>query len=66
MLVLAKLTLILVHGGHLEKSVSADAVSDLWDQGKSALDAQLAKLTTYTQNKLLVRQEWRIFRNYFC
>ncbi|KAI0410943.1 hypothetical protein F5X98DRAFT_384601 [Xylaria grammica] len=35
-----------------------DAVSDLWDKGKAALDAQLLKSTTCTRDKLLVRREW--------
>jgi len=39
-------------------SVYGDAVSDLWDKGKAALDAQLAKSTTCTKDKLLVRREW--------
>ncbi|KAI0016289.1 hypothetical protein F4780DRAFT_696440 [Xylariomycetidae sp. FL0641] len=39
-------------------AASADAVSDLWDKGKPALEAQLAKSTTCTKENLLVRQEW--------
>ncbi|KAI1337879.1 Di-copper centre-containing protein [Xylariaceae sp. FL0016] len=36
----------------------SDAVSDLWDNGKAALDAQLAKSSTCTRDKLMVRREW--------
>ncbi|KAI0147191.1 Di-copper centre-containing protein [Xylariaceae sp. FL1272] len=35
-----------------------DATSDLWDKGKAALDAQLAKSTTCTNDTLQVRREW--------
>jgi tyrosinase len=37
---------------------TADAVSDLQDKGRAAINAQLAKSTTCTKDKLLVRQEW--------
>ncbi|KAI1815974.1 Di-copper centre-containing protein [Poronia punctata] len=42
----------------LAASVYGDAVSDLWDQGNPALEAQLAKSTTCTKDKLQVRREW--------
>lgn len=38
--------------------IRGDAVSDLWDKGKPALDAQLAKSTTCTKDQLVVRREW--------
>ena len=38
--------------------VSADAVKDLQDKGRAALDAQLAKSTTCTKAKLQIRREW--------
>ena len=36
----------------------ADAVGDLQTKGRAALDAQLAKSTTCTSGKLMVRKEW--------
>ncbi|KAH8157567.1 hypothetical protein CIB48_g10675 [Xylaria polymorpha] len=39
-------------------TVYGDAVSDLWNKGKPALDAQLAKSKTCTKENLLVRREW--------
>lgn len=38
--------------------VRGDAVSDLWNKGKPALDAQLTTSKTCTKDKLLVRREW--------
>ncbi|KUJ22160.1 Di-copper centre-containing protein [Mollisia scopiformis] len=38
--------------------VSADAVLDLQTKGKPALLAQLAKSTTCTKDKIMVRKEW--------
>lgn len=37
---------------------SADAVTDLQTKGKPALLAQLAKSTTCTKDKIVVRKEW--------
>jgi tyrosinase len=37
---------------------SADLVSDLQNKGRPAIDAQLAKSTTCTKDKLTVRKEW--------
>ncbi|KAI0201444.1 Di-copper centre-containing protein [Astrocystis sublimbata] len=42
----------------LAAGVYGDAVSDLWDKGKAALDAQLAKSSTCTKENMLVRREW--------
>ncbi|KAI5924999.1 hypothetical protein F4810DRAFT_718825 [Camillea tinctor] len=58
MSILMSVLRILAHAAILGSLVSGDAVSDLWDQGKASLDAQLAKSTTCTQDNLLVRQEW--------
>ncbi|KAI8627356.1 Di-copper centre-containing protein [Xylariaceae sp. FL1651] len=58
MLSITKLALFCANLLLLLTSVYADAVSDLWDKGKPALDAQLAKSTTCTKDKLLVRREW--------
>ncbi len=38
--------------------VSADAVSDLQDKGRAAVNAQLAKSKTCTAANLKVRKEW--------
>ncbi|KAL2169412.1 hypothetical protein VTG60DRAFT_6041 [Thermothelomyces hinnuleus] len=38
--------------------VSGDAVLDLQEKGRPAIDAQLAKSTTCTKEKLQVRREW--------
>lgn len=38
--------------------VSADAVSDLQAKGRPAVDAQIAKSSTCTEDKLQVRREW--------
>ena len=35
-----------------------DAVNDLENQGRVALNAQLAKSKTCTKEKLMVRKEW--------
>jgi tyrosinase len=40
------------------QTTSADAVGDLQTKGRAALDAQLAKSTTCTSGKLMVRKEW--------
>ena len=40
--------------------VSADAVSDLQDKGRAAIDAQLAKSKTCTAANLKVRKEWYV------
>lgn len=37
---------------------AADAVSDLQTKGRTNVDAQLAKSTTCTKDKLQVRREW--------
>lgn len=38
--------------------VSGDAVKDLQDKGRAAVDAQIAKSKTCTKAKLQVRREW--------
>lgn len=38
--------------------VASDAVLDLQNKGRPALDAQLAKSKTCTKAKLSVRREW--------
>ena len=40
--------------------VSADAVSDLQDKGRTAWNAQLAKSKTCTAANLKVRKEWYV------
>ncbi|ETS85773.1 hypothetical protein PFICI_03798 [Pestalotiopsis fici W106-1] len=42
----------------LSSVVNADAVLDLWTKGQPSLDAQLAKSTTCTKEKLQIRKEW--------
>lgn len=37
---------------------TADAVTDLQTKGRAQVDAQLAKSTTCTKDKLQVRREW--------
>ncbi|KAK9779185.1 hypothetical protein SCAR479_04052 [Seiridium cardinale] len=37
---------------------NADAVLDLWTKGQPALNAQLAKSTTCSKDKLQIRKEW--------
>jgi tyrosinase len=37
---------------------AADAVKDLQDKGRAAVDAVVAKSTTCTKDKLRVRKEW--------
>jgi tyrosinase len=38
--------------------VNADAVKDLQDKGRAAVDAAIAKSKTCTKDKLQVRREW--------
>jgi len=38
--------------------VNGDAVSDLQNKGRTAIDAALAKSKTCTKEKLQVRREW--------
>ena len=40
--------------------VAADAVKDLQDQGRPALDAVIEQSTTCSKDKLEVRREWYI------
>lgn len=42
----------------LSSIVDADAVLDLWTKGQPSLDAQLAKSTTCSKDKLQIRKEW--------
>lgn len=39
---------------------AADAVSDLQTKGRAAVDAEVAKSTTCTKDKLQVRREWYV------
>jgi tyrosinase len=38
----------------------ADAVTDLQTKGRAAVDAEVAKSTTCTKDKLKVRKEWYV------
>jgi hypothetical protein len=49
-------SIFLLFGAH----VSADAVSDLQDKGRAAINAELAKSKTCTAAKLKVRKEWYV------
>jgi tyrosinase len=49
---------LLVSLSFLSTLCAADAVSDLQTKGRAAFDAQLAKSTTCTKDKLQVRKEW--------
>jgi tyrosinase len=49
---------LLVSVSFLTALCAADAVSDLQTKGRAAIDAQLAKSTTCTKDKLQVRKEW--------
>ncbi|KAF2751134.1 Di-copper centre-containing protein [Sporormia fimetaria CBS 119925] len=49
---------LLVTISFLSTLCAADAVSDLQNSGRAALDAQLAKSATCTKDKLQVRREW--------
>ena len=42
----------------LSASVSGDVVGDLQTKGRTQINAQLAKSTTCTASKLMVRKEW--------
>ncbi|KAH9903557.1 Di-copper centre-containing protein [Xylariomycetidae sp. FL2044] len=50
--------LAIVSGLLLAGSISADAVSDLWDAAQPNFEAKLASSKTCTKDKLQVRQEW--------
>lgn len=43
---------------------AADAVGDLQTKGRAAVDAQVAKGTTCTKDKLRVRKEWYVSQLY--
>ncbi|KAF2112630.1 hypothetical protein BDV96DRAFT_648882 [Lophiotrema nucula] len=49
---------LLVSVSFLSPLCAADAVSDLQTKGRAAVDAQIAKSTTCTKDKLQVRKEW--------
>lgn len=49
---------LLVSLSVLSALCAADAVSDLQQKGRAAVDAQIAKSTTCTKDKLQVRKEW--------
>lgn len=52
---------LLVSLALLSTLCAADAVSDLQKKGRAALDAQIAKSTTCTKEKLQVRREWYVY-----
>jgi tyrosinase len=49
---------LLVSLSFLSTLCAADAVTDLQTKGRAAVDAQLAKSTTCSKDKLQVRKEW--------
>lgn len=51
---------VLVALGLLTALCAADAVSDLQTKGRAAVDAEIAKSTTCTKDKLQVRREWYV------
>lgn len=55
---LRKLLSLLVTVSLLSTLCAADAVSDLQTKGRTQVNAQLAKSTTCTKDKLQVRKEW--------
>ncbi|KAK6081671.1 tyrosinase central domain protein [Seiridium cupressi] len=58
MLRLVSLVLLTLQLLLLPSLANADAVLDLWTKGQPALDAQLAKSTTCSKDKLQIRKEW--------
>ncbi|KAF2477543.1 Di-copper centre-containing protein [Lindgomyces ingoldianus] len=55
---LQRLFALLVSFSLLSAVCTADAVKDLQDKGRAAVDAVVAKSTTCTKDKLRVRREW--------
>lgn len=55
---LARIALVALQILLLSSIVDADAVLDLWTKGQPSLDAQLAKSTTCSKDKLQIRKEW--------
>lgn len=60
---LRRLYAFLVSLSLLSALCAADAVSDLQKKGRAAVDAEIAKSTTCTKDKVKVRKEWYVYHH---